>query len=117
MSRRWRWRSTKGFYKQAGFDVSIEQGQGSSTTIQTVASGVDNFGLADAATTAIGISTQSVPVKVVAVYSQTATMGLIYHPNQDFNGKLAELKGKVIISSAGSADAKLLEPTLAIGGL
>jgi NitT/TauT family transport system substrate-binding protein len=107
----------KGFYKAAGFDVSIEQGQGSSTTIQTVASGVDNFGLADAATAAIAISAQSVPVKVIADYCQTATMGLIYHPDQDFNGSLSELKGKVIISSAGTADAKLLEPTLAIGGL
>jgi len=107
----------KGFYKEAGFDVAIEQGQGSSTTIQTVASGVDNFGLADAATTAIAISNQGVPVKVVADYCQTATMGLIYHPDQDFSGNLADLKGKVIISSAGSADAKLLEPTLAIGGL
>jgi NitT/TauT family transport system substrate-binding protein len=107
----------RSFYKAAGFDVSIEQGQGSSTTIQTVASGVDNFGLADAATAAIAISSQSVPIKVVADYCQTATMGLIYHPEQDFNGTLSELKGKIIISSAGTADAKLLEPTLAIGGM
>src|SRR5262245_59358392 len=40
----------KGFYKDAGMDVMIEQGQGSSTTVQTVASGIDQFGLADAAT-------------------------------------------------------------------
>src|SRR6516165_9112714 len=93
----------KGFYKAAGFDVSIEQGQGSSTTIQTVASGVDNFGLADAGTAVIGISAQNIPVKIVAVYSQTDTMGLIYHPDQNFNGDLASLKGKVVISSAGSA--------------
>ena len=31
----------------------------------------------------------------------------------DFNGDLKSLKDKVVISSAGSADAKLLEPTLA----
>ena len=107
----------KGFYKDAGLDVSIEQGQGSSTTIQTVASGVDNFGLADAGTAVIGISAQNIPVKIVAVYSQTDTMGLIYHPDQNFNGDLASLKGKVVISSAGSADAKLLEPTLATAGM
>jgi NitT/TauT family transport system substrate-binding protein len=103
----------KGFYKDAGFDVSIEQGQGSSTTVQTVASGVDTFGLADAATTVLGITAQNVPVKVVAVYNQTGTMGLIYHPDSNWNGEIAALRGKVVISSAGSADAKLLEPTLA----
>ncbi len=107
----------KGFYKDAGFDVSIEQGQGSSTTVQTVASGVDHFGLADSATAVLGISAQNVPVKIVAVYNQTGTMGLIYHPDSGFTGDLASIKGKVMISSAGSADAKMLEPTLATAGL
>jgi len=107
----------KGFYKQAGLDVSIEQGQGSSTTVQTVATGVDNFGLADSATAVLGISSQDVPVKIVSVYNQTGTMGLIYHPDSDFEGNLASLKGKTVISSAGSADAKLLEPTLASAGM
>jgi NitT/TauT family transport system substrate-binding protein len=108
----------KGFYKEAGLDVSIEQGQGSSTTIQTVATGVDNFGLADAATAVLGISTQNIPVKLVAVYNQTGTMGLIYHPDSDFNAAdLKTLKGKIVISSAGSADAKMLEPTLATAGM
>jgi NitT/TauT family transport system substrate-binding protein len=107
----------KGFYKQAGLDVSIEQGQGSATTVQTVASGVDTFGLADAGTAVLGISAQNVPVKIVAVYSQTNTMGLIYHPDDKFDGKLSSLQGKVVISSAGTADAKLLEPTLATAGM
>src|SRR5262249_11913281 len=103
----------RGFYKDAGMDVTIEQGQGSSTTVQTVASGIDQFGLADAATAALGISAQNVPVKLVAVYNQTGTMGFILHPDSDFNGDLATMKGKIVISSAGSADAKLLESTLA----
>jgi len=107
----------RGLYKQVGLDVSIEQGQGSSTTVQTVATGVDDFGLADSATAVLGISSQDVPVKIVSVYNQTGTMGLIYHPDSDFNGDLASLKGKIVISSAGSADAKLLEPTLASAGM
>jgi NitT/TauT family transport system substrate-binding protein len=44
-------------------------------------------------------------------------MGLIYHPDSDWNGEIATLKDKVVISSAGSADAKLLEPTLASAGM
>jgi NitT/TauT family transport system substrate-binding protein len=107
----------KGFYREAGFDVAIEQGQGSATTIQTVATGVDDFGLADSATAVLGISSQNVPVKIIAVYNQTATMGLIYHADAGFTGDLAQLKGKVVISSAGSADARQLEPTLAAAGM
>lgn len=107
----------RGYYKAVGLDVSIEQGQGSSTTVQTVATGVDNFGLADSATAVLGITAQNIPIKIIAVYNQTATMGLIYHPDQDFNGDLKSLKGKVVISSAGSADANLLEPTLASAGM
>ena len=107
----------KGFYRDVGLDVSIEQGQGSATTVQTVASGVDTFGLADAAVASLGITQQNVPVKVVAVYNQTGTMGIIYHPDSGFTGDLAQLKGKVVISSAGTADAKLLEPTLASAGM
>jgi NitT/TauT family transport system substrate-binding protein len=107
----------KGFYKQAGLDVSIEQGQGSSTTVQTVATGVDDFGLADSATAVLGISSQDIPVKIVSVYNQTDTIGLIYHPDSDFDGELTSLKGKIVISSAGTADAKLLEPTLASAGM
>lgn len=107
----------KGFYKQAGLDVSVEQGQGSATTVQTVASGVDTFGLADAGTAVLGISAQNVPVKIIAVYSQTNTMGFIYRPDDNFDGRLSSLKGKVVISSAGSADTKLLEPTLATAGM
>jgi NitT/TauT family transport system substrate-binding protein len=107
----------RGFYKDAGLDVSVEQGQGSATTVQTVASGVDTFGLTDAATAALGISAQNVPVKIVSVYNQTSTMGLIYHPESNWNGDLGALKGKVVISSAGTADAKLLEPVLASAGM
>ena len=40
-------------------------------------------------------------------------MGLIYHSDSDFNGDIANLKGKVVFGSAGAADAKLLDPTLA----
>jgi NitT/TauT family transport system substrate-binding protein len=107
----------RGYYKQAGLDVSIEQGQGSSTTVQTVASGADTFGMADAATAILGISSQNIPVKILAVYTQNATMGLIYHPDSSFNGDLKALKGKVVISSAGVADLRMLSPTLASAGM
>jgi NitT/TauT family transport system substrate-binding protein len=107
----------RGYYKKAGLDVSIEQGQGSGTTVQTVASGADTFGMADAGTAILGISSQNIPVKILAVYTQTGTMGLIYHPDSSFKGDLKALKGKVVISSAGVADLRMLSPTLASAGM
>lgn len=107
----------RGYYKAVGLDVSVEQGQGSATTVQTVASGVDTFGLADSGTTVLGISAQNIPVKILAVYSQTNTMGFIYHADDNFDGKLPSMKGRIVISSAGSADAKLMDPTLATAGM
>jgi NitT/TauT family transport system substrate-binding protein len=56
-------------------------------------------------------------VKIVSVYNQTGTMGFIYHPESNWNEDLSALKGKVVISSAGTADAKLLEPVLASAGM
>lgn len=107
----------RGFYAQAGINVTIEEGQGSGTTVQTVASGADTFGLADSATAVLGITAQNIPVKLLSVYTQTATMGLIYHPDSDFAGDLSYIKDKVVISSAGSADLRLLAPALASAGL
>lgn len=107
----------KGFYSDAGIEVSIEEGQGSGTTVQTVASGADTFGLADSATAVLGITAQRIPVKLLSVYTQTATMGLIYHPDSEFSGDLSYVKDKVVISSAGSADLRLLTPALASADL
>lgn len=107
----------RGYYAEAGLDVSIEQGQGSGTTVQTVGAGTDDFGVADASTAILGITAQNIPVKLISVYTQTATMGLIYHAKDGFSGNAADLKGKIIISSAGSADLRLLEPALASAGM
>jgi NitT/TauT family transport system substrate-binding protein len=107
----------RGFFREAGIDCSIEQGQGSGTTIQTVASGADTFGIADAATAILGITAQRIPVRILSVYTQTATMGLIYHPDSGFTGDLAQIRGKVVISSAGSADLRLLDAALATANL
>jgi NitT/TauT family transport system substrate-binding protein len=106
-----------GYYKQVGLDVSIEQGQGSGTTVQTVASGADDFGLADASIVVLGVTAQNIGVKLVSVYTQTATMGLIYRADSPFKGDLKQLRHGTVISSAGTADLRLLSPALASAGM
>ncbi|MBN3849306.1 ABC transporter substrate-binding protein [Paraburkholderia sp. Ac-20342] len=106
-----------GYYKQAGLDVSIQQGQGSGTTVQTVASGADDFGLADASIVVLAVTAQNIGVKLVSVYTQTGTMGLIYRANAGFTGDLKQLQHKAVISSSGTADLRMLSPALASAGM
>src|SRR3954466_6100264 len=37
----------RGFYKEEGIDLTINEGRGSANTVQVVAAGSDTFGLAD----------------------------------------------------------------------
>jgi NitT/TauT family transport system substrate-binding protein len=107
----------RGYYSDAGLDVTIEQGQGSATTIQTVAAGNDTFGLADSSTLVRGVSAQDIPVKLLSVYTQTGTNGLIYHQDSGFTGELEQLRGKPMVSSPGSAELTLLPALLATAGM
>src|SRR5678809_508007 len=54
----------KGFYKEEGIDLTINEGRGSANTVQVVAAGSDTFGLADSssviATAAKGADIKSV---------------------------------------------------------
>src|SRR4026209_716136 len=54
----------KGFYKEEGIDLTINEGRGSANTVQVVAAGSDTFGLADSssvvATAAKGAEIKSV---------------------------------------------------------
>src|SRR3954465_16034211 len=40
----------RGFYKEEGIDLTINEGRGSANTVQVVAAGSDTFGLADSST-------------------------------------------------------------------
>ncbi|MFM9882125.1 MAG: ABC transporter substrate-binding protein [Burkholderiales bacterium] len=103
----------RGYYKEQGLDVEIAQGQGSSVTIQTIASGGDLFGIADASTTVIAISARGIPVKVVAAYAQSDTQGFAYHPTPGWDGDLNKLRQKVLISSTGSSELSIIPGVLA----
>ena len=109
--------SERGFYREQGLDVEIGEGQGSSTTVQTVAVGDDTFGLADSTALVLGISARDIPVKAVSVYSQTGIQGFVYHPDSGWDGKIDKMRGKVLISSPGSAELTVIPAILATAGL
>ncbi|MET0879226.1 MAG: ABC transporter substrate-binding protein, partial [Tardiphaga sp.] len=60
----------KGFFKDAGIDLSIVRGYGSGDTVNKVAAGAAKFGVADVGAVLAGRAQQQVPVKsIVAVYT------------------------------------------------
>jgi len=107
----------RGFYREEGLDVEIGEGQGSSTTIQTVAVGDDTFGLADSTALVVGISARGIPVKAVSVYSQSGIQGFAYHPDSGWDGNIENMRRKVLVSSPGSAELTVIPAILATAGM
>jgi len=62
----------KGFYKQEGIDLTINEGRGSANTVQVVAAGSDTFGLADSSSV---IATASKGAEVKSVMSLLNSTG------------------------------------------
>ncbi|CAM5222602.1 hypothetical protein CDEF62S_01163 [Castellaniella defragrans] len=96
----------EGYYKDAGLDVTIVQGNGSGTTAQLVASGQAQLAYADAVAVSQLIA-KGAPMKIVATIYQS-------NPNEVEALKktgiksIADLKGKKIGVPAGSSQATML---------
>ena len=100
-----------GYYRDEGLNVSIGEGKGSASTIELVAQGHDDFGLADAATTALSIS-KGVPVITIATFIQETPDAFIVHdPSQAIN-RPEDLIGKSIIQTPGGSTFTLLPAVL-----
>ena len=94
-----------GIYKKHGLDVTINPGQGSATTIQTVANGSDNFGYADAGTL-IRLAALGLKAKDVYGMLQKNPMLIMAMPDGPIK-KPADLDGKTGGFTAGSAPEQL----------
>lgn len=106
----------KGWYKAAGLDVQIEDGNGSVTTVQIVGSS-DNFDLGHAALGPMMIARdKGLPVKAVAVFARTSDLGMLVPADSGIKTP-ADLKGKKVAYTAGSLEAPFIDPFLAAGGL
>ena len=83
----------KGWYRQAGLDVSLEDGNGSVTTVQIVGAG-DSFDLGHAALASAMIAREKgMPVKAVAVFARQSDIGLLVPADAGISGP-AQLKAR-----------------------
>jgi NitT/TauT family transport system substrate-binding protein len=105
----------KGWFKDAGLDVTISDGTGSVTTVQLVGQGQYDLGHAGLANMAIGRN-KGVPVIAIAGFFREGDTSLIVPNDSPINGP-KDLKGKKAIYTANSLEAPFIDPFLAAGGL
>lgn len=106
----------KGWFTAAGLDVSLEDGNGSVTTVQIVGGG-DQFDVGHAALASMMIARdKGLPVKAVAVFARQSDIGLLVPKDGGIKGPKG-LKGKKVVYTAGSLEAPFIDAFLASGGL
>jgi NitT/TauT family transport system substrate-binding protein len=101
----------KQFYARHGLDVVVQDGKGSRITAIVVGEGKDDFGFADSASVATGIS-QGLAAKVLAVIMAKNPNGIVYLEGTKLD-QPKDLEGKTIGGSPGGSDATLLDAFLA----
>jgi NitT/TauT family transport system substrate-binding protein len=104
-----------GYYDEVGLDVTIEEGQGSATTSQLVATGGTEIGFADAAA-AMSVRSQGGEVKIVAPILQTNGFAIISLAETGITTP-EDLIGKTIAVQPGSAQTALLDAIFAANNI
>ncbi len=100
-----------GYYDDAGIDLTIEEGKGSATTAQQVATKGTDLGFADAPSV-MQVRSKGGLVKIVAPILQTNGFAIITLTSKNIT-KVSDLIGKTIAVQPGTAQATLLDPILA----
>jgi NitT/TauT family transport system substrate-binding protein len=96
----------RGYYKEAGLDVSIVRGSGSADAIRKVGAGAAQVGFADAGSLVLARANDGLPVRMIAgVYA--APPHAIYTTADSGIRKPQDLVGHRIADSAGSANTVL----------
>jgi NitT/TauT family transport system substrate-binding protein len=104
-----------GYYKDAGIDLTIEEGKGSASTAQRVADGKTDVGLADAPA-AMQFRSKGAPVKIVAPVLQTNGFAIITIDGSGINAP-KDLVGKRLGVQPGATQTALLEAILTANGI
>jgi NitT/TauT family transport system substrate-binding protein len=96
-----------GLYEKAGINLTIEEGRGSATTAQMVATGQTDVGFADAPA-AMQLRAKGAPVKIVAPILQTNGFSIMSLEEANIR-KPADLVGKRVAVQQGTAQTTLLD--------
>jgi NitT/TauT family transport system substrate-binding protein len=96
----------KGYYKDAGINVKIVRGQGSSDAVKQVAAGAAQIGFADTSAVVFAQANDAIPIKIVSViYSRPPHA--IYVLKESNITKPKDLEGRKVADTAFSAVPKM----------
>jgi NitT/TauT family transport system substrate-binding protein len=90
----------KGFYREAGLDVTVNSGKGSGTTAQLIASKASQFGFSDGYAVANGIAKGMTIKTIGSVYRKNPAALIVLADSGITSPK--QLEGKTIAMTAGS---------------
>lgn len=95
----------RGYFKEQGIDLEIQEGRGSGVTVQAVAAGSAAFGYADLASM-VKAAEQGAPVEAVGVLLQRSPMAVIGLAEKNVRQPL-DLKGKSVAMTPGDLLSQL----------
>lgn len=105
----------KGYYEEAGLDVTIQEGQGSGSTSSLVAQGNSEFGFADAPS-AMQVTQQGGDLVNIGQILQTNGFSVMSLKKTGITS-IADLVGKSVALQPGTAQASLFDAVLAASGV
>lgn len=95
----------RGYYHDAGIDLTINEGRGSANTAQVVAAGTDTFGLADSSSV-MRLVSKDAPIRTVMSLLNTSAFGVISLAETGIKTP-KDLEGKRLAITAGDALTQL----------
>jgi len=106
---------SKGWYTQAGLDVTIIPGKGTSDSIRAVGANNAEFGFPDAASAGKAVA-EGVPLRMVSIFCQDTPMGVAYYADAGI-ADVKGLAGKSMASVPQASTAKVLPAFLRKNGV
>lgn len=105
----------EGIYAKHGIELQPQEGTGSASTLQLVASGSDPVGLVDAGTMMGGVG-KGLPVKSACVLAQRNPMSVIF-PSDAGISSIRDLAGKTVAVTPGDSLSQIFPAVLAKNGM
>lgn len=105
----------RGFYREAGIDLTIGEGQGSARAVQLVAAGSDTFGLSDGASIINGVA-RGAPVQAVMGIMNRSPFAIILRADSGVR-RIQDLAGRTIAATTGEAGLVMFPALLRANGM
>lgn len=105
----------RGYYRDEGIDLTINEGRGSAAAVQIVGAKSDTFGMTDAGSLMLGVA-KGVPIRSVFSLLGSSDFAIISLEETGIRSP-KDLEGKSVAASAGDALTQLIPAVIEANGL